>query len=231
MTDKQADLSGVTPDLPKSFRSALLDHASTHCLKASHTLIHAGEMGNGLYLLKRGLLKVLLPSPLHEEDAVVISMLRPGGVVGELSLIDDRRRSASVVAVIDSEVLFVSRQTFQHYAGQHPDIYKELAELLSARLRHTDDAVTATTFLTVKGRVARVLLELATVCGECDTKGVSISDTIRQKDIAAMAGLSRETVNRVLAELEHSEVVSHSNHRYRIPDLKALERELDAVDR
>ena len=136
-----------------------------------------------------------------------------------------------MVAVIDSEVLFVCRQTFEDYAGRHPEIYKELAEMLSARLRHTDDAVTATTFLTVKGRVARVLLELATVCGACDAEGVFIPHIIRQKDIAAMAGLSRETVNRVLAELDDSKLVSHSNRRYRIADVQALERELAAVDR
>ena len=120
---------------------------------------------------------------------------------------------------------------FEEYLEEHPEIYKELAGLLARRLRDTGDAVTATTFLTVKGRVARVLLELANVCGERSAKGVSIPDIIRQKDIAAMAGLSRETVNRVLAELNDSKLVRKSKRHYRIPDLQALERELDVVDR
>ena len=68
----------------------------------------------------------------------ILSIVGPGGIVGELSTIDGLPRSASVSAVRDSELTYVSRDAFQRFAEAHPEVYRHLVSLLAARLRDTD---------------------------------------------------------------------------------------------
>jgi len=229
---RQQDLIGYghVTNFAEPLLRELMAHASLLNFKAGEFLIRSGEAGNGLYVIKSGLLKVLLPSPIQENDAIIISILGPDNFVGELSLIDNQPRSASVAAMADTELCFICQRSFQETAQHHPEIYKTLAEVLANRLRQTSDSVIATAFLTAKGRVARVMLELARVCGERGRLGVTLPDAIRQIDIAAMAGLTRETVNRVLVEWEHDEIVKRTRRRYFIADVGAFERELSEID-
>ncbi len=85
--------------------------------------------------------------------------------------------------------------------------------------------------MTAKGRIARVLLELVDVCGEWGHQTASIPAFIHQRDIVAMAGLMRETVNRVLAEWDSSGLLTKRARISSIADPKALEHELAEVDR
>ena len=125
--------------------------------------------------------------------------LCPRAVVGELSIIDGRPRSASAVAVRDSTLSFLSCAAFEEFAQNHPEVYKSLVRLLATRLRETDNVVAAGSFLPLRGRVAYTLLELAKYFGQDVGSGrVLIRQKIGQSDLAAMTGIVRETVNRIL---------------------------------
>ena len=76
-------------------------------------------------------------------------------------MLDGLPRSASVLALRDSELLFVSKAKFDQYAHNHPELYQQLLMLLASRLRDTNDAIAAESFLPLRGRVAVTLLELA----------------------------------------------------------------------
>src|SRR5262249_20397163 len=91
----------------------------------------------------------------------ILAVLGPGSIVGELSMIDGVPRSASVIALRDSTLSFVSRAVFEAFEESRPELYRYLTTLLARRLRFTNDIVAATSFLSIKGRVARVLLSLA----------------------------------------------------------------------
>src|SRR5581483_872354 len=95
-----------------------------------------------------------------------LAIVGPGGIVGELSTIDGLPRSASVAAVRDSELSFISRAAFQAFARQHGEVYEHLVTLLASRLRDTDGVIAAGSFLPLKGRVARALLDLAEAFGQ-----------------------------------------------------------------
>ena len=84
----------------------------------------------------------------------ILAFLGPGAVVGELSIIDGRPRSASAVAVRDSALSFLGRAAFEEFAQKHPEVYKSLVRLLATRLRETDNVVAAGSFLPLRGRVA-----------------------------------------------------------------------------
>jgi CRP/FNR family transcriptional regulator, cyclic AMP receptor protein len=89
-----------------------------------------------------------------------------GEIAGELAIIDGQPRSASVFAVRDCKLSFISRKDFEKCMRQHPEICDYLVIVLASRLRETDEALAAASFLTVKARLARALLELVEFLGE-----------------------------------------------------------------
>ena len=129
-----------------------------------------------------------------------MSASRPGAFIGELSILDGLPRSAAIVAIRDCELSFVTRDTFKKFAKQKGEIYEHLTCLLAHRLRETDDLLAATSFSTVKARLARALLELTKHLGKEKGAGIEIDHRISQTDLAALAGIARENVARTLAE-------------------------------
>ena len=192
---------------------SLFADAATRHLKADEALFVAGEPGDGCYRLEQGLLKIVITSPGGEER--ILAMLGPGTIVGELAMIDGLPRSSSVFAVRDCELKFISRKEFGECTKQHPEIYQYLANVLAERLRETDEAVAAVCFLTVRERLARALLGLAELIGEADDAGrVVISHKINQSDLAALAGVARENVSRVMSDWKRRKVVTRSSEGY-----------------
>jgi CRP/FNR family transcriptional regulator len=222
----ELSVSGTWSGLPKEIASDLLASAPLRRLKAGDTLFEAGDTGDGCYRLDEGFLKVALVSPQVREQ--IVAILTPGAIVGDLAMLDGLPRSASVVALTDCELRFLSRLAFQDLARARPEIYQYLVKLLSARLRQADETIASMAFLPMKGRVARTLLTLAENVGEeTDSGGILIPRMINQGDIAAMAGVARENTSRILSEWERKKLVTKSLGSYRIDKAK-LEREIEA---
>jgi CRP/FNR family transcriptional regulator, cyclic AMP receptor protein len=142
----------------------VFDVARVNQLKAGGVLFAAGDAGDGCYRLDKGLLKVMVASTSGEER--IVAILGPGAVVGELAMIDRMPRSASVVALRDSVLRFISREAYEKRVLAHPEAKQALLEILAFRLRQADEELAAATFLSVKARVARALLELAEFVGK-----------------------------------------------------------------
>ena len=216
-------LSAVSEQLP----GLLFDGAPLQPLEAGELLFAAGDAGNGCYRLEEGLLKVEVASPRGE--ARIIALLGPTALVGELSLIDGLPRSASVVALRDSVLRVVSREAFAHYTRAHPDTYRTLVTVLSRRLRDADATIAAASFLSVRARVARALVELAEHVGEEAGEGRIVLDHgVRQGDLAAMAGVARENVSRVFSDFRKRKLVTLRSNRICLNDISAIERMIEA---
>jgi CRP/FNR family transcriptional regulator, cyclic AMP receptor protein len=140
--------------------------------------------------------------------------------------LDGLPRSASVVALRDSELLFVSNEKFHECARKHPDVYLHLLTLLASRLRETNDIVAAESFLPLRGRVALTLIELAEHFGESvGADRIMIRQKFGQLDLAAMAGIARENVNRILADWKRRKLISRISGYYCIENMQALQSE------
>ena len=136
----------------------------------------------------------------------ILAILGPGALVGELAMIDAQPRSASVTAARDSELSFISRAAFEQVAAAHPDVYRHIVRLLVRRLRDTNNVVAAMSFLSLKGRVAQALLSLAEAFGNDVGSGrILIRQKVTQSDLAAMAGIARENVSRILNDWMRAE--------------------------
>jgi CRP/FNR family transcriptional regulator, cyclic AMP receptor protein len=212
-------------DLPEQLSAGLLANAKPVKLAADEILFLSGDPGDGCYRLNEGLLKVSMVSPKGAER--ILAILGPGSIVGDMAMIDGRPRSASVSALRDCKLSFVSRSSFESVADKNPEIYKHLLSLLAARLRDTDQVVAAGTFLPVKGRVARALLDLAKAFGnEVGGGRVVIRQKLSQSDVAAMAGIARENVSRILNEWMRLKVLTRLSGYYCIESKAPLEKEL-----
>jgi CRP/FNR family cyclic AMP-dependent transcriptional regulator len=225
MAAPRSSASDLFSELPERLSAGLLANAKPVNLAAEANLFLAGDPGDGCYRLNEGLLKVSIASATGAER--ILAILGPGSIVGDMAMIDGRPRSASVSALRDCKLSFVSRATFEAFAAKQPEIYKFLLGLLAARLRDTDQVVAAGSFLSLKGRVARALLDLAKAFGN-DVGGgrIVIRQKISQSDVAAMAGIARENVSRILNEWIRLKLVTRLSGYYCIENAKKLEKEI-----
>jgi CRP/FNR family transcriptional regulator, cyclic AMP receptor protein len=210
--------------IPEKLSARLFANAKPIRLSANEVLFIAGDPPDGCYLVGQGMLKVSIIASSGAER--ILAIIGPGGIVGELSTIDGLPRSASAAAVRDSELSFVSRAAFQAFADEHPEVYKLLVTLLASRLRGADGVVAAGSFLPLKGRVARALLELSEAFGH-DVGGgrILIRQKISQSDVAAMAGIARENVSRILNDWIRLKLVSRLSGYYCLENKAKLTRE------
>jgi CRP/FNR family cyclic AMP-dependent transcriptional regulator len=216
----------VLSGLPERLLSELFEDAVAHNLRDGEVLFRTGDVGDGCYRIQTGLVKIVVTSRQGEER--IISLLGPDAIVGELSMIDGGLRSASVVAIADCSLFFLSRAKFQTYLEAHPELTSYLMKTLARRLRQTDDGLAATTFLSVKQRLARALLSVAEYVGEKDGEGrIQLRLKISQGDLAAMAGVARENVSRTMSEWRKRDIVTRSSNYYCINDPKALAQEME----
>jgi CRP/FNR family transcriptional regulator, cyclic AMP receptor protein len=223
---KASSVFNVLSELPETLLSEIFKDAVACDLREGEVLFRAGDAGDGCYRIQSGLVKIVVASQQGEER--IISLLGPDAIVGELSMIDGMPRSASVVAIADCSLSFVSRTTFQKYTEAHPELTSYLVRTLARRLRETDDALAAATFLSVKARLALALLNLADYIGKDNGDGrIELRHKIGQGDLAAMAGVARENVSRTMSEWRRREIVTRSSDYYCITDPKALAQEME----
>jgi CRP/FNR family transcriptional regulator, cyclic AMP receptor protein len=212
--------------LPEQLLTRLFDRATTVQLKADEVLFLVGDTGDGCYRVEDGLLKVTMVSRAGKER--ILAFLGHDAIVGEMSIIDGLPRSASVMAVRPSVLSFLSRTAFEDFANKNPEVYRSLLPVLAARLRETDTTVAAGTFLPLRGRVACTLLELAQEFGQdVGSRRIVIHQKIGQSDLAAMAGIARENVSRILNDWERRKLVSRVSGYYCIENKAQLQKEAE----
>ncbi|HXW40933.1 MAG TPA: Crp/Fnr family transcriptional regulator [Xanthobacteraceae bacterium] len=212
--------------LPEHLSASLFKSATPVKLRTDQVLFLAGDAGDGCYRVDDGLLKVTMVSRAGGER--ILAFLGEGAIVGELSIIDGLPRSASVVAVRAAALSFLSRAAFEDFARKNPEIYKSLVTLIAARLRETDAALAAGSFLPLRGRVACTLLELAEDFGHDVGAGrIVIRQKIGQSDLAAMAGIARENVSRILNDWKRRKLVSRLSGYYCIENQAKLKDEAE----
>jgi CRP-like cAMP-binding protein len=163
-------------------------------------IVSQEDRGEAVFVLVRGRVKVVLYG--HSGREVILSVFKsPGDFFGEMSLLDEQPRSATVIAAAPSRLLVLSRSAFQDHISSHPRTALRVLTELSRRLRRADEVIGNLALLDVYGRLAGKLREMAAAEGEEREDGILIRERPTQSDIAAMIGTSRETVSRALSEL------------------------------
>ncbi|HVA56572.1 MAG: Crp/Fnr family transcriptional regulator [Gemmatimonadaceae bacterium] len=180
-------------------------------------ILFEDDPGDSLFVVRTGRVKVVLIGEDGRE--VILGVLGVGEHFGELALIDDRPRSAHVIAMEDSKLLVLRRDDFRARVESSPTVAWSLLTELSRRLRRADDKIGGLVLLDVPGRIARLLLDLAEESGSA-----VIEKSLTHQTIAQMIGASRETVSRAMKEFQDSGWVAVERRRITVVDRAALER-------
>jgi CRP-like cAMP-binding protein len=177
--------------------SALLQEKS---YGENRVLFHAKEQGSSLFILKSGRVKVTLTDRHGKE--VILRVLLPGEFFGEMALLDGDPRSATVTAIERSQVFILERASFLQLIQQDPQWSLKMLATLSRRLRKANEKIGAAMFSDAYGKVSRVLLDLIPEGGMTSPNGIWVDLKLTRQELAAMAGVTRETFIRILKELE-----------------------------
>lgn len=189
------------------------------CLKETIILLEE-EDGDTLFIILGGKVKVSNFSESGKE--VIFSILGPGDFFGEMSLLDGKPRSATVTAIEDAELRLIRRSDFRKAMEKHPRIAFQLLEELTSRLRKADQRIESLAILDVTGRVAGILLQLGEERGVQSSSGLLIKARPTHQEMANMVGTTRETVTRVLKQLEQKNYLSMSGKDIVIHDTDRL---------
>jgi CRP/FNR family transcriptional regulator, cyclic AMP receptor protein len=163
------------------------------------------EEGDFFFTILEGRIKVTILGDDGRE--VILSVLGPGDFFGEMALLDNEPRSATAIAVEESELLSLHRNDFQSVLNDNRSITSALIRVLSARLRRANHQISTLALLDVYGRVARVIVDMAREEGKRLRDGRIAFRRATHQEIANRIGTTRETVTRMLKDLERQGLI------------------------
>jgi CRP/FNR family cyclic AMP-dependent transcriptional regulator len=186
--------------------------AQRRTFRRGQVVFHDDDHADALHLVARGHFAVRVTIPTGE--TVLLAVVGPGDAFGELALVSQSTRGATVQAFSDGETLALHRDAFEALRRAWPQVDRSLAAILAERLRRVNDLLLEAHYVDAEVRVRRRLVEL----------GAAFDGTIplTQEEIAQTAGTSRATVNRVLREEEAAGTVELGRGRTTITDAAAL---------
>lgn len=186
----------IFADTPDAALQAVVRASMLRRVARNAQVVRAGERTDFVYLVLSGTLEVLVGD--EEGREAFLSELGPGELFGEMGVLDDEVRSATVVAVTPSELVAITKTDFKRFMKENFDVAHYVMRKLIQRLRMANRRIESLALLDITGRVARVLREMAeTVDGEQVIVG-----KLCKQSIAKMIGSSREMVSRTMKNLE-----------------------------
>ncbi len=196
--------------------------------RRGETIFHAGDPGDSLFIIAAGLVKITIPSDEGSEPAI-LTTIGPGGFFGELSLLDGAARSATAVALEAVEAHVLRRDVFERLLDDEPGLRTALLVALASEIRRLTAQVEDLHFLDLPGRLARHLLRsVSTASGDASGDGDGLVGEYRlpwpftQAELAGMIGGSRQSVNRLLADLVADGLLRFEGDVLVIPDAERL---------
>ncbi len=177
------------------------------------TIVEEGLPGDYMYVIREGRVKVTKASEDGREK--IMDFLEAGNFFGEMSLLDMAPRSASCETLEPARLLALSRNDFLDLLRRSPDLALAVIQVLTLRLRETDEQASSMSFLRVKERTMGLLSRMAK---ELDDSGRRLTPTLTHQQIADMIGTSRETVTRVVKQLKEEGWLDQRGKRYIVPD-------------
>jgi len=197
-------------DLSELDRKIIFDQCTQRSVKPRAVIVSQGSGGRDMFIVVSGSLKVSVLSGEGKEISFVV--LRQGDYFGELSMIDGRRRSATVTAIESSELLVLGHAEYQRLLREHPHTATEFLTrmllTLANRIRVTDELYQDSVFLDVSSRLAKFLLS-ASIEDDNSVPGQRLIDVrLSQYELGTLVNASRESVNKQLRDWEEQGIVN-----------------------
>jgi len=174
--------------------------------------------------LKSGLVKISINDKKGNE--YILKIMYPFDFFGEMALLDGQSRSATVTSLEKSAALIIKREHFISLIEKHPQIALSIMTVLSRRLRKTDEKIGNLRFADAYGKVAEIILDIADESGIRNKSDIVVNLKLNRQGLADFAGVSRETVTRILNEFKKSGCIKMEKGKITILNEAMLRREL-----
>jgi CRP/FNR family cyclic AMP-dependent transcriptional regulator len=210
---------------------AIAEVATTRELKSREELFHKGSASSQIYVVVSGRLKVISTSDVGSD--LMFSLAGPGEVIGEIGLLVDRDRTATVIAMEQSVLIVVDRRDFEGLLGRRPAVALELLTVLAERLARISEFLEDTHFLNLPVRLAKKLVNFAELHGVApsgESGGEVIIDLkFSQEEWGDLVGTTRESINKQFRSWTKEGLISLDKGKVVIHDLSELEKLADFV--
>lgn len=184
------------------------------------TIFWEGDEGDALYLVISGVVQIYQDNQSRD---IILSIFREGDFFGEMALLQNEKvRSASAKAVEKSTLCVLKKNYFNELVKSKSDILLHILEITLDRLRDANKLIADLTIHDARKRMARILLRLTEQHGAISTKGTLIDIKLTHQHLADMTGTARETVTKILLELQQDEVIRINKKQILISDLEKL---------
>jgi CRP/FNR family cyclic AMP-dependent transcriptional regulator len=201
-------------------RAAIVARARIRSFNAGETVFTIGSPGDQMMAVLGGTVRISVPSPDGKE--LLLTIIQPGEVFGELAVLDGKERSADAVAENACTLAILHRHDVLSFFERNPSAWPKLVDVLCQRLRRTDQVFAEVALLQLPIRLAKTMLRLLELrANSVSAKGAKIR--FSQRELANMVGGTRESVNRCLRNWQRSGIVKISEGSIIVTNQAALE--------
>jgi CRP/FNR family transcriptional regulator, cyclic AMP receptor protein len=220
--DKTALFAGlpIFSSLSEEELSELAALAVPRNWEAGEVVFREGDRGETCFVIQSGAVRVLRGSPGGR--SITLAEMRDGDMFGELAIFDGEERSATVEAIEETSAVALLASDVRRLLLSHPDTAVKMLSALARRLRTANEQIARQSFQTVAGRVAAALLEQVDARSDGGEEPRDVLIEATQTDIAQLAGSTRESTSRFLAELERAGLVTTGRGKVIVHDPGAL---------
>jgi CRP/FNR family cyclic AMP-dependent transcriptional regulator len=202
-------------------RDAILGRVRTRVFKAGDTVFAIGSPGDNMMAVLSGTIQISVPAPDGKE--LLLAILQPGEVFGELAVLDGKERSADAVANSPCTLAILDRRDMLSFLEQHPAVWLKLITVLCERLRHTDQQLAEVALLQLPARLAKTMLRISNDESRSTASPGQPTIQLSQQELANMVGGTRERVNKCLAAWRREGLVKMSGGTITISNMPALQ--------
>src|SRR5713101_331022 len=199
-------------------RDAVVSRARMRHFAAGETVFLMGSPGGSMMAVLSGTVRISIPS--QEGREIVLAVLLPEEVFGEIALLDGKERTADARAMTACDLAILERRDVFAFLERKPDAWPRLVEVLCDRLRSTDQHIAEVALLQLPVRLAKALLRMAD--SEANAAKGSAIVQMSQRELGNIVGAARESVNKCLREWQRSGLVRIEGTSITISDRATL---------
>ena len=186
-------------NLEKKEIDFVLKNARIQSVKKGDFIFHKDEPGKKLFVVLEGMVKIRYADDSKRNKT--LALLQKGEFFGEMAIIMDSGRSADAEAIVDTEVMLISKDGFMQLLGSR-NFCLELLKVLCTRLEDADRQIENLTFKNLPGRVAEQIFLLADKYGTKEKEGIRIDIRLTHSDLAEMVGTNRESISKIISQFK-----------------------------
>jgi CRP/FNR family transcriptional regulator, cyclic AMP receptor protein len=202
-------------------RAAVVAQARIRTVNAGETVFAMGSPGDQMMALLRGIIRISVPS--LEGRELLLAIIRPGEVFGELAVLDGKERSADAIAESPCTLAILDRHDILSFFERNPSAWPKLVKVLCQRLRHTDQVFAEVALLQLPAKLAKSMLRLLDLDRTLAPRKRPVIH-YSQRELANMVGGTRESVNRCLRNWQRNGIVQITEGSIIITNRPALEQ-------